>query len=159
MHVARWPPFLFVFFKQVGIFVALNLLSHFVLMISTMNFKVFIKRFLLASIMLLLVLLAWEAFSGGLDQFPRSETIGQKVETVIQLIFGLCCLLVVLTCFWWREWARPIRVVWAITLVAIAGLSPLVWGPPMPDIALLLAVLGLFISLAIIWALQKLTGR
>lgn len=124
-----------------------------------MSFKVFIKRFLFAGITLLLLLLAWEALSGGLDQFPRSETIGQKVETVIQLIFGLFCLLVVLSCFLWREWAQPIRVIWAITLVAVAGLSSLVWGPPMPLIALFLAALGLLVSLAIIWALQRLSER
>lgn len=97
-----------------------------------MSFKVFLKRFLLIVITLILLLLAWEAFSGGLGQFPRSETMGQQIETVVQLIFGLFCLLVVITCFWWFEWAQPIRVIWAVLLVAIAGLSSLVWGPPMP---------------------------
>ena len=123
-----------------------------------MTFKLFIRRLLLNGIALFLLLVAWEAFSGGLDQLPRAETMGQNVETVIQLLFGLSCLLVVLTCYWWQDWAHAIRVIWAITLVAVAGLSSLVWGPPMPGTALLFAVLGLLLSLAIIWALQKLTN-
>jgi len=124
-----------------------------------MNIKLYMNRFLLICITVLLLLLAWKAFSGGIDQYPRSKTIGQQVETIIQLAFGVLCLLTVLTSFWWQEWAKPVRVAWAITLVAVAGLSSLVWGPPMPIITLVLTALALLISLAIIWALQKLTDR
>lgn len=99
--------------------------------------------------LLFLLLLAWKSISGGLRQIPRARTTGQKVETVVQLQCGLLSLLVVFACFRRRRWAEPIRALWSITLAVSAGLSALVWGPPMPHIAVLFAGLGLLVSRAL----------
>jgi hypothetical protein len=40
-----------------------------------------------------------------------------------------------------------------VTLMLSAGTSALVWGPPMPHIALLFSAVALVVALAIIWAL------
>jgi len=113
-----------------------------------------VRRGLLVCAVLFLVWLAWQALSGGLRQYPRSRTVGQKVETVTQLECGLLSLLVVLTCFWRRRWAQPIRIIWSLTLAMTAGLSALVWGPPMPLIGALFVASALLVSRAILWALH-----
>ena len=94
-----------------------------------MRLRPVVRHILLAGWTLLLLALAWGALSGGLGQLPRSRTIGQQVETAVQLACGLLSLLTVCTCFWRRRWGPPVRTVWAISLVAAAGLSALVWGP------------------------------
>jgi len=108
--------------------------------------------------MLFLLVLAWGAVVGGVRQFPRSSTVWQQVETIIQLACGLLSLLTVFTYFWWRKWSTPIRVAWTISLVTAAGLSSLVWGPPMPLTALVLAGIALFVALVTLWALQRLSA-
>jgi hypothetical protein len=104
--------------------------------------------------MLFLIWLAWQALSGGIRQMPRSRTIGQKLETLIQIECGLLSLLVVLTSFWRRAWAEPVRSFWSISLAAAAGLSSLVWGPPMPLVGVLFTATALFVSQAVRWALR-----
>jgi hypothetical protein len=113
-----------------------------------------VRRILLACITVLVIALAWGALSGGLRQLPRSHTVGQRVETAAQLSCGLLSLLTVVTCFRWRRWDSTIRSAWVISLTTAAGLSPLVWGPPMPLIGLLFALGTLLVALAIIWALR-----
>ncbi len=116
------------------------------------------RRILLTFTLLLLLALAWGALSGGVRQLTRSNTVGQQVETVVQLVSGLLTVMTVLTCFWWRGWARPVRVAWAVSLVSAAGLSALVWGPPMPLVALAFAVVAGVVALGTLWALRRLCG-
>jgi hypothetical protein len=103
--------------------------------------------------LLFLFVLAWKAFSGSFRQMPRSHTVGQKVETVTQVGCGILSLLVVLTRFWHRHWAPQMYTAWSISLASAAGLSSLVWGPPMPFIGVLFAVIALLITRATKWAL------
>jgi hypothetical protein len=116
--------------------------------------RAFVRRGFLICATVCLLWLAWQALSGGFRQFSRSRTLGQKVETVTQLECGLLSLLVVLTCFWRRRWAQPVRTLWSIALATTAGLSALVWGPPMPFIGVLFAAVALLVSRAIVWALR-----
>lgn len=116
-----------------------------------------VRHILLAIAMLLLIAVAWTALSGGIRQIPRSRTLGQRVETTVQLACGLLSLLSVLTCFRWRRWGRLVRAAWAISLMTAAGLSSLVWGPPMLIIGLVFAAAALLLALAIIWLIR--TGR
>jgi hypothetical protein len=110
------------------------------------------RRLLLACTTLLLLALAWGALAGGVRQMPYAETLGQRVETVVQIACGMLTLLVVLTCFAGRRWARAVRAAWAATLAGAAGMSALVWGPPMPGIALLFALLALLVA----WCVARL---
>ncbi len=102
----------------------------------------------------LLILLAWMEISGGLQQLPRSRTVGQLTETALQLAGGLLSLLVVLTCFRVRRWARAVRIAWTVVVVTAAGLSSVVWGPSLPLTAVLFASGSLLVVLSIQWALR-----
>lgn len=103
---------------------------------------------LLVCALFFLLVFAWKALSGAFRQFPRSQTVGQKVETVTQIGSGMLTLLVVLTRFWNRQWAPQVYIAWSISLATAAGLSSLVWGPPMPFIGLLFMVIALLFTRA-----------
>ena len=111
-----------------------------------MNFRPFVRRGLLAGSLLFLLYLAWQTLSGGFRQLPRSHSLGQKVETVVQLDCGVLSLLVALTCFWRRSSAGLVRTLWSICLAGAAGLSALVWGPPMPGVAVLFVTMALLVA-------------
>jgi hypothetical protein len=97
------------------------------------------RRILLIGLVFLLLAVAWHATIGGIRQLPRAATLGQRLETGIQIVCGLLSVLVVLS-LRWRWWADHIRRAWAASFVAAAGLSSIVWGPPM------LLVTGLFVA-------------
>jgi hypothetical protein len=97
--------------------------------------------------------LAWWTISGGLRNLTQARSIGQQVETAIQLACGLLGIAAVVTRFRWRPLGRPVRIAWVVTLAATGGLSALVWGPPFPLIALLFVVVALLVAWALIWAL------
>jgi hypothetical protein len=116
------------------------------------------RRFLLTVMVLLLLVLAWGTIYGGLRQAPRSATVGQRIETAVQLACGLLSGGTALTCFWGRRWAGPIRWTWAASVAMAAGLSSLVWGPPMPMIGVLFTVGTFLVALLIIRALRVALG-
>jgi hypothetical protein len=95
---------------------------------------------------LLLLGLGWWTISGELRNLHQTRTIGQQVETAIQLVCGLLCIAAVVTRFRWRPLFRPLRIAWLVTLTAWVALSALVWGPPMPHVALLFAVVALLMA-------------
>lgn len=109
-----------------------------------------VRRILLAAATLLFLAVAWVALSGGLRQIPQSRTLGQRVETSVQLAGGLLSLASAVTCFRWRDWARPILGAWAAALAASAGLSSLVWGPPSLTVGLAFAAVALLVALGVI---------
>jgi hypothetical protein len=120
-----------------------------VAMAMTERSRTIVRRIVVAGATLLLVVLAWGALFGGLRQLSRPLTTGQRIETVVQLACGVLSLLVALTAFRWRRWSGPVRAAWAATFVLAAGLSGLVWGPPMPLLALLFAAAALLVALGV----------
>jgi hypothetical protein len=108
-----------------------------------------------AVVVLFLTILAWWALEGALRQWSYSESFGQRLETIIQFFFGILSLCTASTLFWWQRWSRLIRLTWAISIVATAVLSSLVWGPPMPLISLAFAGFSLLIAFGVIWAIRK----
>lgn len=109
---------------------------------------------LLGAAVLVLLALAWLALDGGIRQLPVARTPGQRVETAVQLLCGVLTLLVLVTSFQRRVTARAVRIAWAGSLAAAAGLSALVWGPPMPVLALLFAVGGWLLARGLLLALD-----
>ena len=113
-----------------------------------------VRRIILISTILLLLILAWMSLAGGQSQLPRCVTVGQKVETTVQLACGILSLLTALTCFYWQRSRRPIRIAWMISLVTTAGMSSVVWGPPMLTVTALFTLMTLLVGLGIIKLLR-----
>jgi hypothetical protein len=112
------------------------------------------RLLLFAAASLLVLVIAWGALAGGVSNVPRSITLGQRLETAVQLVAGALSPVVLLTCFRLKRWARAVRNAWAVSLAAAAGISALVWGPPMAGIALLFAAAVLLVTLGLAWALR-----
>lgn len=110
-----------------------------------------LRRALRFCVSILVLALAWEALAGAWDQLPRAHTVGQVAESWIQMACGVLSLGVVVTCFRGGAWTRPVRAAWAASLALTAGLSALVWGPPMPGMALVFAAFALFMA----WAAHR----
>ena len=119
-----------------------------------MNLRQVVRRSVLVGALLVLAAVAGGTLIGALQQLPRAQTLGQRVETAIQLACALLSLLAVITCFWQRRWAPAIRAGWSVSLAITAGLSSLVWGPPMLGIMLLFAAATLLAALALTWTLR-----
>jgi hypothetical protein len=111
------------------------------------------RRLLNGAAALLLLALAWWTVSGGLRNLAQARSLGQQMETAVQLACGLLGIATVVTRFRWRPLGRPVRITWVATLAGTAGLSALVWGPPFPVVALLFVVVALLVGWAMIWAL------
>jgi hypothetical protein len=112
-----------------------------------------VRRALLGAALLVLLALGWWTLTGGMRNLHQARTVGQQVETVIQLACGLLCAAVVVTRFRWRLMHRPMRIAWALSLMTWVSLSALVWGPPMLHIALLFAIVAVLLACALLWAL------
>jgi len=112
-----------------------------------------VRRALCVAAVLLLLALAWWTAAGGLRNLTHATSIGQWVETAIQLACGLLGVALVVTRFWRRSLARPVRLAWVVALAVWVGLSALVWGPPQPHIALLFVAVALLVAWALIRAL------
>jgi hypothetical protein len=119
-----------------------------------MSLRPVVRRSLLAVAALLLIVVAFMALAGGLQQIPRSRTLGQRVGTTVQLACGLLSVLSLLTVFRRRRWGRPVLTTWALSLATTAGLSSLVWGPPSPIVGLVFAAAALLVALGTIRLLQ-----
>jgi hypothetical protein len=122
-----------------------------------MNIRLITRRIILIGTILILFVLAYILLKGGYSQFPRSRTIGQKAETTIQIICGILCLLYSVTCFYWKKYRQPIRTAWIISLTSTAGMSSIVWGPPMFTIGVVFSAVAFFVAIGII-KLSKIGG-
>ncbi len=112
-----------------------------------------VRRVLCVVAALLILALAWWTLAGGVRNLRQARSIGQQVETAVQLAGGLLGVATVVTRFRWRRVGRPVRIAWAATFAAFAGLSALVWGPPQPLVALAFVVVALLLAWAMLWAL------
>lgn len=112
-----------------------------------------VLRALLASSLLVL---AWIALSGAWRQLSRDLTLGQRVETWVQIACGALTLGMVVACFRRPAGTRGVERGWAVSLVGTAALSGLVWGPPMPHVAALFGALALLVALGVIRACRAL---
>lgn len=95
-----------------------------------------------AIILLLLVAIVWMAISGGIRQLPNELTTGQSLQTLLQILAGILSLLVVASHLVRRNVGDVLIWTWGVCLSLAAGLSGLVWGPPMPFIGLLFAAMA-----------------
>ncbi len=122
-----------------------------------MNLRAFFRQLFLTCLTVSLLALSWGILDGGVRQFPLSISIGQQIETVVQMVCGLLTLLIAITSFWWREWAEYVQMAWVGSVTSTAALSALVWGPPMPLISLVFGALTLLLSLGTVWVLRRLS--
>lgn len=113
-----------------------------------------LRRILLGIALFLFLAFAWLGLSGGIDDLPLSTTAGQKVQSIMQLIYGASALLTAVTTFWARRWARLSRICWILSCTLAAGLASVVWGGTSLAIGFLSGVAGAAMALGASWLLE-----
>ena len=120
--------------------------------------KVVVARVLFALAILLLLALAYTGIAGGIDQFDQSShseyTVGQIVQTVLQLVFGVLSLACIAVWFWARRWSRAVLVAWAVSLGLAAGLASVAWGRTSIAVGIASGVAALLIAWGVAWLLH-----
>jgi hypothetical protein len=113
-----------------------------------------VRRMLLIVALLLLTGLGWTGISGGLHQLPESHTLGQRVQSLSQLGYGVLSVLAVLTSVWGRRWRPLILACWTVCVTLAGGFASVVWGGTTLLIGVISGAAALLVALAIIWLLH-----
>lgn len=93
-----------------------------------MTLPLVLRRALLVVAFVLLLVLAWTGLNGGIEQLSRSHTTGQAIQTVMQLVYGMCAVLCIVTVYWARRWNLLLLVYWTVALALAGGMGAIFWG-------------------------------
>jgi hypothetical protein len=91
-----------------------------------------VQRVVLAVALLCLLALAWNGVGGGLGQLGQTTTVGQTIQSTLQIGYGVLSLLSLGTVFLGRRWNRLVRWCWAVCISLAAGFASVVWGDTSP---------------------------
>lgn len=75
-----------------------------------------------------LLFIGYTGITGGFQQVGASATLGQRVQTGTQLLFGVLAVAVVGALAARHRWSRPLLVGWGAVLSVSAGFAVIVWG-------------------------------
>jgi len=113
-----------------------------------------VRQVLAALTVILLLAAAFQGIAGGAQQLPQSGTIGQYVQSVAQLLYGVCAVFSIATAVRWREYAAPVQFVFIAGCVVAGGLAAVVWGGESLASGLVAAVVAFAIACALVWMLR-----
>jgi hypothetical protein len=113
-----------------------------------------LRRVIALLALLFLAFMAWTGITGGVTQWPESATVGQKAQTVTQLLYGLFALMSTITVVRARRWRSVSRIGWAGSVTIAAGLAAVVWGGTSPMTGIPTGAASLLIALVVLWALR-----
>jgi hypothetical protein len=103
---------------------------------------------------MLLLGLAWTGIQGGIDQLSSIHTSGQTIQTALQLVYGVCSVLSIVTVFWAQRWNPAILVCWTIALAFAGGLGATAWGGTSALIGVVSGVAAGLVGAGIAWLLR-----
>lgn len=75
-----------------------------------------------------LLLLGVAGLQGFLNDFHEAETLGQRIQTLTQISFGLTGIVAGIGAMMRQRWAGTLALVFAVAVSLAAGLAPVVWG-------------------------------
>ena len=113
-----------------------------------------VRQVLSVLTILLLLALAFQGISGGVEQWPQSSTVGQYLQTASQVIYGICAVLSIATMFKWRELATLVQVGFIAGCVMAGGLAAVSWGDASIGAGVLAGVAALAIASTLVWMLR-----
>jgi hypothetical protein len=114
----------------------------------------YVWRAVAVIVILMFLGLAWTGIWGGLNQLPESPALGQKIQTVTQLAYGILSLVALGAWFWARRWSQLAFTAWEICLAIAAGLAVVVWGDETVVVGVLTGVASFAIGWGIAWLLR-----
>jgi TctA family transporter len=119
----------------------------------------YVWRAVAVLVTLIILGLAWTGISGGVNQLPESSSLGQKIQSVTQLAYGILSLVALAAWFLARRWSRVAFTTWEICLAMAAGLAAVVWGDETIVVGVLTGVASFVIGWGIAWVLRFSASR
>lgn len=104
---------------------------------------------------LLLLAMAWLGIRGGIHDWPQSQSAGQKVQTVFQLLYGLLSLLLIVSTLRVAPFRRFVGWAWVITFTIAGGLAPPVWGDSTWLAGLAAGLVAFGVGLLVLWLSRR----
>lgn len=104
---------------------------------------------------LLLLALAWLGIKGGIDDWSQSQSMGQKVQSTTQFLYGVLSLLVIWSTLRVGRFHRVVRWAWVVTFSVAGGLAPPVWGGSTWPAGLVAGLAAFGVGLLVLWLLAR----
>ena len=116
--------------------------------------RLVVQRVILSVALLCLLALAWSGVGGGLHQLGQTTTAGQRIQTYLQLGYGILSFLSVGTVLFGRRWNRLALWCWAVSISLAAGLASVVWGETSLVTGFAAGTAALLVAGAIAWMIR-----
>ena len=101
-----------------------------------------------------LLFIGYSGITGGLQQLGVTATLGQRLQTAMQLVFGALAVAVLGALVTRRRWTRLLLLAWAAALTIGGGVAPIVWGGSGLLPALAAAVAIALLAWLTLWAVK-----
>lgn len=114
-----------------------------------------VRRALTAIVWILLIALAWTGVNGGVRDWPHAHSVGQRVQSVLQGLYGvlaIACLAVPSR----GPWARLVPALFVASCTLAAGLAVTVWGEASWGMGFLAGVGAFVVSAGLVLSLRAL---
>ena len=113
-----------------------------------------LRRSLALIAALLLLALAWTGIRGGVQQLSQQATVPQRIQSALQILYGVSAILMLVTAFTWRQLAVIAARGFVVSLVAAAGLAAVVWGEQSVWMGFVAAIVALAVAGILVWMIR-----
>jgi ABC-type arginine transport system permease subunit len=112
-------------------------------------------RLTLGLAVVVLLVAAWLGIRGGVQQWPQSHTVGQRFQTLTQLLYGVCSILTIASVSFPATLARVVRAIWLANITLAGGAATIVWGDTGWATGVVAGIASFGVGVLILWTLAK----
>jgi hypothetical protein len=92
---------------------------------------------------------------GVFGEWAGAVSAGQRAATICHGLYAVAGVLAGIAALWYRRWLDALLAMWVLTVVATAGLAPVVWGGAGWIIGLVSGLAGAAFAGLIAWWLRS----
>ena len=119
---------------------------------SQLNVKT--ARTLLVLAVLLLLATSWLGLKGGIEQWPQSQSLVQKVQSAAQFVYGILAVVAVASATRTGTFAGVVRVSWLVAITIAGGIAPVAWGGAGWLAGVVAGLAACVVALLVLWLLR-----
>ena len=97
--------------------------------------------------------------SNSIPQFPQATNLGQRLETIAELTYGVLALLGAGALLAGRRWALILLTAWGGAAIAAAGLAATYWGQAGWGAGVAAGLSAAVVALFVRWLAWRALGR
>lgn len=107
----------------------------------------------------LLAATGYLGISNSLPQFAQATTLGQRLETVAELAYGILGFVAAGALLTARPWTGIVIAGWGVAAIAAAGLAAVYWGAAGWGAGLAAALASALVVLFVFWLAKRALAR